>query len=292
MIAPCERTPEGDIAGNSSFVYPDELRDRIRAYYSRYYEHFGIRNVSDHVDWRLRDESIECERLARHESLLRRRFTAGRALIVGSGAGGLAVCLHALGNEVHGIEPDPTALEIARSRMAFVGGEKAHLLRSVAEGLPYRTDTFDFVFCYTVLEHVRDVHASLREMVRVLKPGGVFLLNTPEYRFPFEMHYKVPVLLKPLPRILSAVLLKLAGKPMRPLFDEITYVTSKQLQHLLMEMPHLRFFRVFESYPPEWRRDRRELSFKFRLTYAAFRFWSRRLEIYNNQEYYVFKEAP
>jgi 2-polyprenyl-3-methyl-5-hydroxy-6-metoxy-1,4-benzoquinol methylase len=157
--------------------------------------------------------------------------------------------------------------------------------------LPYRSNSFDHVFCYTVLEHVRDVKAALHEMIRVLKPGGVLILNTPEYRFPFESHYKIPLMLKPLPRLLSAAILKLAGKPARPLLREVTYVTSKQVQHLLMEMPSLRFFRVFESYPEDWLRNRGKTGLKNRLTYALFRFWSEHLEIYKNQEYYVFKVA-
>lgn len=290
--APCTRAAgDGRIVGDRDFAYPEDLRERVRRYYEAYYAHFGIRNVSNHVEKRLREELVECERLAVHERLLSRKFERGRALVVGLGTGGLAVCLHALGNDVHGVEPDLCALDIAWRKMAFVGGRKQNLLPAVAEALPYRSDCFDCVFCYTVLEHVRDPRGALHEMVRVLRPGGVLILNTPDYRFPFEAHYKVPLLLKPLPRVLSAAILKLGGKPARPLLREITYVTSKQVQHFLMEMPGLRFFRVFASYPSDWCSAHKGRPIKYRIIYGAFRFWARWLEVYPNQEYYIFKEG-
>jgi len=291
MAGPCRRTAKGQILCDPSFSFPEQLRERIRSHYWTYYTHFGIRNVEDHVANRLREELVECKRLTGHESLLARKFENSRILVVGLGTGGLAIALHSLGNDVHGIEPNCASLQIAWDKMLYVGGEKARFAPAVAEALPYRSNAFDYVFCFTVLEHVRDVRASLHEMIRVLRPGGCLLLNTPDYRFPYEAHYKVPLLLKPLPRLLSAAILKMAGKPARPLMREITYVTSRQIQHWLMEIPNLRFFRVFTSYPEPWRGEAANLRPKERFIYALFRFWSKYLEVYQNQEYYVFKSV-
>ncbi|AQT80914.1 SAM-dependent methyltransferase [Mycolicibacterium litorale] len=44
-----------------------------------------------------------------------------------------------------------------------------------AEGIPYEDDTFDLVVGHAVLHHIPDVEKSLREVVRVLKPGGRFV---------------------------------------------------------------------------------------------------------------------
>src|SRR6201747_1259772 len=44
-----------------------------------------------------------------------------------------------------------------------------------AEGIPYDDDTFDLVVGHAVLHHIPDVELSLREVIRVLKPGGRFV---------------------------------------------------------------------------------------------------------------------
>ena len=44
-----------------------------------------------------------------------------------------------------------------------------------AEGIPYGDDTFDLVVGHAVLHHIPDVELALREVIRVLKPGGRFV---------------------------------------------------------------------------------------------------------------------
>ncbi|WP_228032447.1 class I SAM-dependent methyltransferase [Mycolicibacterium sp. P9-22] len=44
-----------------------------------------------------------------------------------------------------------------------------------AEGIPYEDNTFDLVVGHAVLHHIPDVEKSLREVVRILKPGGRFV---------------------------------------------------------------------------------------------------------------------
>ena len=44
-----------------------------------------------------------------------------------------------------------------------------------AEGIPYDDNTFDLVVGHAVLHHIPDVEKSLREVLRVLKPGGRFV---------------------------------------------------------------------------------------------------------------------
>ena len=45
--------------------------------------------------------------------------------------------------------------------------------------IPYAEDSFDWVLCNHVLEHVPDDAKALREIFRVLKPGGIAILQTP-----------------------------------------------------------------------------------------------------------------
>lgn len=46
--------------------------------------------------------------------------------------------------------------------------------------IPFQENTFDVVFCNHVLEHVTDDHKSMTEILRVLKPGGWAMLQSPK----------------------------------------------------------------------------------------------------------------
>jgi SAM-dependent methyltransferase len=50
-----------------------------------------------------------------------------------------------------------------------------------AEDLPFEGATFDTALCTEVLEHVEEPETVLREIARVLKPGGCVVLTTPLY---------------------------------------------------------------------------------------------------------------
>ena len=51
--------------------------------------------------------------------------------------------------------------------------------------LPYPDNTFDGVILSEVLEHIEDDVAGLREILRVLKPGGVVAITVPNANYPF-----------------------------------------------------------------------------------------------------------
>lgn len=50
-----------------------------------------------------------------------------------------------------------------------------------AMDLPFADDSFDKVICSEVLEHIPDYPGALREIYRVLKPGGVFAASVPRF---------------------------------------------------------------------------------------------------------------
>lgn len=62
------------------------------------------------------------------------------------------------------------------------------VLAESAESMPFPSEHFDVVIVNEVLEHIADEDAALREIHRVLKPGGKFLLFCPNRLFPFETH--------------------------------------------------------------------------------------------------------
>ncbi|NCG09578.1 MAG: methyltransferase domain-containing protein [Alphaproteobacteria bacterium] len=65
----------------------------------------------------------------------------------------------------------------------------AELCMSKVEDIPYYSDTFDVVVCTDVLEHVIDLHTALKQIFRVLKPGGTAIFRTP-YRENLNLYTK------------------------------------------------------------------------------------------------------
>ncbi|MBI3631046.1 MAG: class I SAM-dependent methyltransferase [Candidatus Sungbacteria bacterium] len=49
----------------------------------------------------------------------------------------------------------------------------------VEQGLPYLDDSFDLVWCTEVVEHLRDPEILFEEIERVMRPGGIAVLTTP-----------------------------------------------------------------------------------------------------------------
>jgi demethylmenaquinone methyltransferase/2-methoxy-6-polyprenyl-1,4-benzoquinol methylase len=68
---------------------------------------------------------------------------------------------------VVGVDPNPGMLREARKKVDIP------LVRGVAQALPFRSDSFDFVTMGIALRHVSDLKAAFSEYCRVLKPGGI-----------------------------------------------------------------------------------------------------------------------
>lgn len=92
-------------------------------------------------------------------------------LDVGCGQG-IDLCEYALaGAKVTGIDLTPRHVELARHHLEELGLEGEVLLGD-AESLPFPDKTFDRVSSNGVLHHTSDMPRALREIRRVLRPGG------------------------------------------------------------------------------------------------------------------------
>lgn len=99
----------------------------------------------------------------------------GRLLDVGCGNALFTQWLRQRAAVIHGC--DHNARGCRRGRRDY---PELHLLACAAERLPYPDDSFDCVVCSDTIEHVDDDVAAVRELVRVLRPGGTLVLTTPQ----------------------------------------------------------------------------------------------------------------
>ena len=99
-----------------------------------------------------------------------------RVLDVGTGDGTYAIAAALRGAHVTGIDADTAMLAAARTR-GHAAGVDVVLRDGRAESLPFHDATFDVVFAVTVLCFVQDTRAAVREIARVLAPGGRLVLG-------------------------------------------------------------------------------------------------------------------
>ncbi len=108
-----------------------------------------------------------------------------KVLDVASGAGELSLLVARKGCEVHGIDLSEAAVKYARglSRRARI---PCRFEVGDAEHLPYPEGYFNKVICSSSVEHFRDDGQALKEMTRVLKPGGRVILTVDSFNRPIS----------------------------------------------------------------------------------------------------------
>lgn len=108
------------------------------------------------------------------ERAVREQHRFQRVLNAGAGEGGFAFLLATLPGIEHLIETD---VSFAGGR-AHVSPKQAFFGASLTD-VPLADRSVDFVLCTEVLEHIRDDHKALKELARVLAPGGWLLVSVP-----------------------------------------------------------------------------------------------------------------
>lgn len=102
---------------------------------------------------------------------------ATSVLDVGCGGGIVSNELSRRGYQVTGIDISLPALEFAEV-VCKREGLSSRFIEASAYSLPFADESFDAVVCSDILEHLTDVPRALREVHRVLKPGGMLVYDT------------------------------------------------------------------------------------------------------------------
>jgi 2-polyprenyl-3-methyl-5-hydroxy-6-metoxy-1,4-benzoquinol methylase len=147
--------------------------------------------VTDLIDDLAGEARLACQLLAGLEP---RR--GDRILEVGAGPGIFAAFLHRQGADVFAIEPIVGGFE---SSMAVRTVLAKYVAMPTIEPLGAEQlsqdehGQFDLIFSVNVLEHMHPLHRNLDAMAAVLAPGGRMIHTCPNYRIPYEPHYRLPL---------------------------------------------------------------------------------------------------
>ena len=111
-----------------------------------------------------------------HASHLLPHLRTGQSVLdFGCGPGTISVGLARAvePGEFHGVDIEESQIELARAAAAAGGHANATFHVGDVTALPFEDETFDAAHCHTVLNHVPDTEATLAEVKRVLKSGGI-----------------------------------------------------------------------------------------------------------------------
>ena len=100
---------------------------------------------------------------------------------IGCGPGGNILLLKDFGR-VTGLDMSAEALKFAKTN------NFDELTQASATNIPFGNESFDMATSFDVLEHIEDDEAVIREVMRILKPGGMFVVTVPAYPVLWSQH--------------------------------------------------------------------------------------------------------
>ncbi|HVP39098.1 MAG TPA: class I SAM-dependent methyltransferase [Candidatus Saccharimonadales bacterium] len=143
------------------------MRESTPGHWDRYWKaHAVVEETYDNGDRMIRE-------------LLREPPAGKRALEVGAGSGRDSIELARAGARVFVVDYVRSSLEVCR-RLSREAGVELLCIQADATRMPVREGSFDLVFHQGVLEHFRRPAELLDENYRILRPGGVALVDVPQ----------------------------------------------------------------------------------------------------------------
>jgi demethylmenaquinone methyltransferase/2-methoxy-6-polyprenyl-1,4-benzoquinol methylase len=148
----------------------------------------------------------------------------GHVLDVATGTGLVAAELRRRGFRVTGLDQSPEMLSAARRRF----GEDVELVQASADALPFADASFDHVTFTYLLRYVDDPGATLRELARVVRPGGLVA----------SLEFGVPAgVARPIWDLYVGIGLPLAGRALRNGWAEVGDFLGDSIRDFWREYP-------------------------------------------------------
>jgi len=145
----------------------DRINKEMLNYWDAVSDAAGIQQFSAHT------ELIECAKWSHLQRYLKE--SGGRSLEVGCGSGHVSALLAQKGYEAILLDYSVSALQCARnSFLSYENRAKKRFVLGDALSLPFRDGAVDVVLSCGLIEHFEDPRVPIHEMIRVLRPGGLF----------------------------------------------------------------------------------------------------------------------
>lgn len=145
----------------------------------------GVGDLADRKSGRIKTNRFEYRM---YNFLKQIKEVRGKVCDVGCGGGSFLAKMQVLFPQAQYYGCDISKKAIAMC--ASLSSSKISLSLIGKEGfLPYQSDYFDLCTSFNVLEHVDDIPANIKEICRILKPGGIFHICVPCEGEPFSMNW-------------------------------------------------------------------------------------------------------
>lgn len=151
-------TPQPSLNKLGSYYESDDYishTDGQRSLFEKIYQVVKTKNISDKV-----------------KTVTRANSGTGRLLDIGCGTGDFLAVAKSVGWQTVGFEPNDKARNLALSKGVEL----------VAETTDLPDASFDVITMWHVLEHVPDVEAQIKELRRLVKPGGTIVIAVPNFK--------------------------------------------------------------------------------------------------------------
>lgn len=118
-----------------------------------------------------------------------------KVLDIATGTGDLAISMAKTdAKEIIGLDLSEGMLAVGRKKIAAKNlSDKIKMVQGDSEALPFSNDTFDAITVAFGVRNFENLEKGLKEILRVLKPGGIFIIleTSVPTRFPYKQGYKL-----------------------------------------------------------------------------------------------------